>query len=250
MLRKANSKVNHMVFFVIAIALLLGSAALAAPEVRQIEALYSNIKVFIDGKEAILTDIDGKTVEPFIMNGIIYIPIQPFCEAMGKVTEWEGATSTVYVGPHNSQKPSVMLSQMDYINRAGPGYRNDYFTNMGKVYDNFGNEYSNGICTASENCWQEYVLNAQYTRMTGTFFLNYKFRSVSVGGYFKVYGDGQLLYTSKTMTPGTEPEDFEVDLRGVLRMTVEMVKCGDTGMGSIERWWDYYNIIANAALYQ
>jgi hypothetical protein len=64
----------------------------------QLNAEFSNIKIFIDGELADPKDVNGVTVEPFIVNGTTYLPVRAISEALGYEVNWDGETKSVYVG--------------------------------------------------------------------------------------------------------------------------------------------------------
>ena len=47
---------------------------------------YKNIRIYIDGKETVLTDMEGKKQEPFIAFDTIYVPLTALARALGKTT--------------------------------------------------------------------------------------------------------------------------------------------------------------------
>ena len=78
--------------------IMTGGMTFAKQGTEMIEALYSNVKIYIDGKKIDPKDANGNTVEPFIYNGTTYLPVRAVGEAFGKVVAWDGSTSSVYVG--------------------------------------------------------------------------------------------------------------------------------------------------------
>ena len=64
---------------------------------RRIDALYRNIRIVVDDKEITPTDINGKVVEPFIIDGTTYVPLRAIGEALGKNVSWDSNTSTVNI---------------------------------------------------------------------------------------------------------------------------------------------------------
>lgn len=214
-------------------------SALASGVSKTITAYYNNIKIYVDDSLVTPTDADGNVVEPFVYNGTTYLPVRAVASALGKAVSWDAATSSVYVGKHESTTPSIYLSQLDPITSENASV-------AGVSKDNMGNTYSDSIMLkglTSANA--EYVLNGGYTRIKGVFALPYTAKDHGTIGILKIYGDDQLLYTSPEMTKGVEPIQFDVDITGINRLRIE--KSLDLN-GDLSHGWTSY--ILNAGLYQ
>ena len=77
-------------------AVFVTSTAAATAYKRSITAEYG-IKVEIDGQQTILTDANGKTVEPFTYNGTTYVPIRAVAENLGCYVGYDASTQTAIV---------------------------------------------------------------------------------------------------------------------------------------------------------
>ena len=58
---------------------------------------YLDIKITLDGQEVTPTDVNGKSTEPFAIDGTVYLPIRAVSEALGYDVEWDPATNTVKI---------------------------------------------------------------------------------------------------------------------------------------------------------
>ena len=194
------------------------------------ETVYKNItvrpgiKMYIDDVQLIPRDVTGAEVDVFIYYGTTYVPARALSEALGRTIQYDGKTSSVYIGKHAADSPAVMLADMDYF--AGT---KDVKT-QASDQDSVGNtHYSCIIGSSTDYGWsRKYVLDGQYSRMTGTLYQQYAYRSKTIrkNTSFEVYGDGKLLY-GKTFAENTEgyyPESFEIDLTGVLQLEVVVDK--------------------------
>ncbi|HOV26333.1 MAG TPA: stalk domain-containing protein [Pseudobacteroides sp.] len=76
----------------------------AEPVEKAINAVYNNIKLYVDGKLVKPKDAKGNDVDPFIYNGTTYLPIRAVSEALGKTVSWDGETNSVYVGNKPEQE--------------------------------------------------------------------------------------------------------------------------------------------------
>lgn len=130
-----------------------------------IEAIYSNIKIYVDGVKIDPTDAAGNVVEPFIYNGTTYLPVRAIGNAIGKTVSWDGATQSVYLG----EKPG----DVQYLMEVCPPYRTqqyDEFTlSNGKTFSMSGTKYTNGFFIS--NNWGTggyaiFNLNGKYDSIT------------------------------------------------------------------------------------
>ena len=167
----------------------LGMPAYAALTARKID-VYSGITIYKDDQLFVPRDVNGNAVD---------------------VKE-----QAVYIGKHSSDKPAVLLQDLTYFT-GEKLYESDYLTdNLGnQQYQAIGNHWSNNFF---ENT---YLINGQYTKMKGTFFQQFDHRSDEDENVLRIYGDGVLLKTM-IVYGGVLPIDFEIDLTGVLELTVEI----------------------------
>jgi len=70
---------------------------LASQTTKQLNAYFKDIKIVIEDEMITPKDANGRTVEPFIVDGTTYLPVRAICEAIGYEVEWDGATNTVYI---------------------------------------------------------------------------------------------------------------------------------------------------------
>lgn len=75
----------------------------ADPIGKAINAVYNNIKLYVDGKLVQPKDAKGNDIEPFIYNGTTYLPVRAVSEALGKPVSWDGESNSVYVGNKPAQ---------------------------------------------------------------------------------------------------------------------------------------------------
>ena len=93
----------------LAMALLIGliGTAFATSYQKQATLDYSGIKITLDGKAITPTDANGKTVEPFAINGTTYLPVRGIASALGLGVTWDQGTQTVQLttGGQSAQSP-------------------------------------------------------------------------------------------------------------------------------------------------
>lgn len=198
--------------------------AFAATAANSINVTYQNIKLFVNDTECQLKNSNGSTVEPFIYNGTVYLPVRATADALGMAVSWEPSNHSVYLGKHSGERPAIMLSKMDYYNSSKWPF--EYYDS---TKDNFGNTYfdsiggGNGISTESMT-WQAYALDGKYSKIKGKVVLDYDSRSdTSDYTYLKIFSDDQLVYTSPLITAGVKPADFEIDITGTATLKIEII---------------------------
>lgn len=86
-------------------AVLLINTVFAAQINKTITAVYNDIKITVDGKQIIPKDAAGKAVEPFISDGITYLPVRAISEAVGYDVAWDGEKNTVILTKKAGQIP-------------------------------------------------------------------------------------------------------------------------------------------------
>lgn len=96
---KTNAKFAYILLGMLIMLLTtsLATPVLAVQTNKQLNATYNDIKIVIEGDMISPKDANGKSVEPFIVDGTTYLPVRAMCEAIGYNVEWDGVTNTVYV---------------------------------------------------------------------------------------------------------------------------------------------------------
>lgn len=206
--------ISFIVGFVIS-SLLFGTMAFASQGEQMINVMYDNIKIVIDGKPIPTTDAQGNSVEPFIYNGRTYLPVRAVAEAVGKTVTWDGKTSTVYLGKTDGQTPVDNLTNLPVFKGDKLDFGSQVYTdNTGVVHqpadivNNFSGHYYSGT----------YLLNMKYSRLKGNVSLLDRDKNTSEKLCLNIYGDNKLLYTSAVITAGAYPQDFDVDVSGVVQL--------------------------------
>ena len=220
----------------VACTVLAGGAAVMADDLsRNINVVYNNIKLYIDGAEIVPKDAKGNPVEPFIYNGTTYLPVRAVGEALGKEVIWDGKTQSVYLGKKDQNQPDAYLSDMQWTDyREGDSGNNiEVFghVNDRTVTDANGKTYTNGLAVYvnrtngyrilenynNSDIYQAYALNSQYRKLTGIIALPGKEAPSQADVEF--YGDGKLLYKATGVTK-TLPFTLDIDVEGVNQLEI------------------------------
>lgn len=176
--------------------------------------VYTGVNVYVDDVKIEPQDEHGNPVEVFSYNGTTYLPVRALSKAFGKPIQWEGKTTSVYVGKHSGDKPAVWLENMDYFDSE-----NEPLKAAKDMKDNLGNTYEHALKARAGDAYTVYKLNGQYSAISGTLFKTYENRSNGMVASLKIYGDDELLY-SASITSGEDPVEFRVDLTGVLELKI------------------------------
>ncbi len=94
-----KEKTKGIIIGVLATASIATFVNAAAEEIyKTVSVIYNDIKICIDGTYLEPKDVNGNTVEPFILDGTTYLPVRAVAGAFNKAVDWDGATNTVYLG--------------------------------------------------------------------------------------------------------------------------------------------------------
>jgi len=93
--------------------------------VRTIQVSYQNIKIYVDGNLVTSRDAAGRMIEPFIHDGVTYLPVRAISEALGKTVEWDEEGNSIYIGEHISEefKEVIVSTAEELVNALGSNRR-------------------------------------------------------------------------------------------------------------------------------
>lgn len=92
------------------------------------------------------------------------------------------------------------------------------------ITDNTGETYT-GYVYVTPTGWDEwgsmtFAINGEYETLSGRIIIGYSNRYLTIGGSYIIYGDGVELFNSGILAGNAAPVDFEVDLTGVMELTI------------------------------
>ena len=124
-----NWKKSLSLLLTLAMLLGLGGTALA-DEVTGLED--ENVTVTIDGEEVELTDADGDSVAPVIIDGSTYLPIRAVAEALGLDVDWDRVNREVQLATNGSAGSASSGEPVEMVQvKVAPGtllgYRDNGF---------------------------------------------------------------------------------------------------------------------------
>lgn len=219
---KKHGNLKSFVLGVLATVMVLGLVLPASASVgsKSVELYYNNIKIRLNGQEIVARDANGNAVEPFIIDGTTYLPVRGVASALGLNVSWDGATQTVILGddPQNNQ-PAAWLNDLDTFEGSiskrtvtNQQYDSLSTANNGDTYERYlGFTQSDGI---------SYLLNGQYTRLTGTFYLSSNSKDVEDVRRILIYSDDNLIYTSPEVSKGARPVDFDISVSNCYKLNI------------------------------
>lgn len=139
--------------------------AFAKTGTETFDAIYKDIKIYVDGVKIEPKDANGNTVEPFIYNGTTYLPVRAVGEAVDKTVTWDGKTNSVYLGKVPGEK--------QYLMDVCPPYRTQQYraftTSIGDSFSMSGKKYTNGFFIDSSwgsGGYAIFNLDAKYESIT------------------------------------------------------------------------------------
>ena len=101
---------------------------------------YRNITITLDDQAITPTDNTGRAVDPFIIDGTVYLPVRGISEAFGYAVDWDDETSAVII--NTSAQTSVSHTLMagagigtinfsaEVLQGAGEGFSGEYYGDL------------------------------------------------------------------------------------------------------------------------
>ena len=198
-----------------------GVLAASSGQLVNIRAVFGGINLFIDGKPFIPKDANGNTVEPFIYDGVTYLPLRVTANALGKEITYDGSTSSVYIGRPPGGK-TVMLDRLQPYDRQSMALitNNNYNNFSFQILDKTITPMNRTVVDFNHfNKYLTYILDSQYKSIEGKFVIPYTqlgVLSTSSLSFYNVAKNGdETLIAEYTTQVADEPLDIRVDLRGV-----------------------------------
>lgn len=204
---------------ILTMILLFGATLVLANEVVTRQIAYG-VNVVVNGQRLQLDGID----RPFIMDGRTFLPVRVVADALGVPADWDGATSTVYLGSRTAGPVRTSInSAAPFFDSGGNGWNVsnvDSIAMGGTTYNNavrynvraFNNSHSTGFSLHN--------LNGQYRTFSGFF------GRVDGSGMhdvtINVIGDGSTLRTIE-LRSGELPTEFTIFVEGVNLLRIEFV---------------------------
>lgn len=107
-------KATKFLLGVLLICLLIPTA-LAASKTVQATLNYSDIKIVRNGETITPTAVNGKSTEPFSIDGTVYLPIRAVSEALGCDIDWDATTNSVVIDADGVIKADDVMESVHSI---------------------------------------------------------------------------------------------------------------------------------------
>lgn len=202
--------------------LFISSSIYAVSKMATIKVLYDNIKIVVNGKEVVFgKDLNGNRIEPFVHNGVTYLPVRAVGEALGQEVNWDGDSKTVYVGDNKPVKNEPKIKMMA---DAIPSFSdtNAYAVNSQDrdTVSLAGIEYKSGFVFSTglyRNASANFNLEDKYLNITGKLGADKEGTEINV----KFIGDGVVLQDYNIIS-GRLPIDVNLNVSGVHHLKIEV----------------------------
>ena len=187
-------------------ALYLPAAAVeAATTIRNIQASYTGLTIIADGAEI------STEVEPFVSDGVTYVPLRAVAEALDREVTWDEKTNTVYIGAVPGAE-SWMKILPPYTVDGSLAYALDG-DNERNSFAVAGQSYNEGVylehAETEDSASAIWYTQGKYQAIT--FRVGHVDKSANNDAVVAVYLDGKLL-GSMEMTWDTPPKMLRIPL--------------------------------------
>lgn len=196
---------------------------------KNIDILYDNIKIVIDGVEITPKDSKGEAVEPFMYNGTTYLPVRAVSEAFGKTVTWDGQNKKIYISSNGEipkEPREVYLYKEQYLatNIAGRLHGEDNNFNANVQKDIFFNRVNAGDTKVGDKYVKDYfvtyALNGKATSLIGRMGPYNNIGDTDIEVVFTILNEkGNILYQSQALKKGDNWINLNLDVKDAMEIT-------------------------------
>ena len=215
------------VFVTLMLISLVISAGATDDTIYKAITVRPGIKIYVDDVQLIPRDVTGAEVDVFIYYGTTYVPARALSEALGKAVEYDGETSSVYIGKRANKTRNLLT--------VCPPYQTDHF-NAPATISMAGVKYANGFYLGSQISSTRgtayFNLNGEYNTLS--FDIGHIDLGVTGNSTCHIFLDGELAYSIELDTE-MMPRHYDLDLHGALQMKIATTSDGGYyGFGNVE----------------
>ena len=227
---------------VLTTVLLLGAVTVYAATTRIIEVTVGTVRTTIFGQEFVVRDAQGIVIEPFVYEGIAFVPVNTVLHAMGANAQWNEQTNVLNFGVVDAERPptatvSNFLQQVppfDVSHRQNTA--GDLFHNSGdvRIRDNVplgGVFYDDALVFRRGNSGDRlhslHNLSGRYSVVSGYVGrVDGANQTTGAGrpmlGIFNFYADGRRIHQVE-VSPTDLPQPFLINVAGVDGLKIEFI---------------------------
>jgi len=228
-----RKRIKSMILAFLA-AVLLCTTVFAAPVFKNAQLAYNDLKVNIDGVETVLTNLEGEKIEPFIYDGVAYVPLSPLARALGRNAVYDPETITIFittpvVPPPPKPKVTYFFDVLESFESRG----NTYLIKSDQSFKMLGDEYTRGWTFGVYHSGYygkthsiSYNLREQYKTIKGVLgHIDGRNRDITGTLYFYAGLEKELKKTYP-VTGTMKPLEIEINVSGIDILTIEWVVDG------------------------
>jgi len=241
-----RKRIKSIIFAFLAAAILC-TTVFAAPVWKSVSIAYNNLKVNIDGVETILTDLEGRAIEPFIYDGVAYVPLSPLARALGKNAVYDGGAGTIFITTPAIPPPPKPATTVTYFFDVLESFEmnGDRNISINRTFKMLGDEYTRGWGfegSGGRTSSLSYNLRGQYKTIKGVLgHIDGKSRDITGTVSFYVGLEKELRKTYP-VTGTMKPMEIEISVVGVDILTIEWVINGSS------HYYDFVYGIGNVTI--
>jgi hypothetical protein len=210
---------------ILTMVLIFTSLTMVSAQSRRVNVniSYDNIRIMLDGAETALTDLEGRIIEPFIMEGVMYVPISPLARLFGRSSVYDGTNRILVIGEIPRERTSLNTAAPFY---DGGGGANAIVGTADSVMIG-GTAYRDVITyyhwSANATIFSLHNLNRQFRTLSG--YIGRVDGMNMMDATFTFIGDGTVLQTYNVRA-GDLPIEILVSVANVRQLRIEVVLSG------------------------
>lgn len=208
-------------------AVLTSGLAAFALKNQTINVATEGIKVYWDGVERELTNVNGDKVEPLLWEGSVYVPIRAMSNLAGKPVDWDGENYAVIVGNKPVAETTALKDMQDRI--VGHVGLSTYYNGGVFTQKNTEFKFDNALRAVYSHSDKRsnavtYTLEGQFSEFVADLASEYKETGANGSHYvhfYSVANDGEEYLIKKIEGERTDdPTKISVDLTGVVNLKI------------------------------
>ncbi len=221
--------------YIVTNVLLMLTLCLTVPAFAESVQKQIDIKLYVDGTPITAQSTTGVLLEPFVVDGVVYVPAYAIANAVNKTYEWDGVTGSLYIG----SRPGATQYMTDVLPayQSSGDYREYSALKSGgtESYNMGGIKYTDGMILSGRDTWAVWNMNGQYSSLSGVLcHVDGGNGIIWEGSAIQVFCDG-VLRDEFPVSSDMAPRQIHIDLRGVNQLKIvanSQIIVGEFGVGN------------------